>query len=69
MTADAQQVSRHYSSGNLMERLRAALAAEGIDPDHPTAEQLAPLAPFATRAQAVLLKLPGPVVLNVTVPV
>jgi ubiquinone/menaquinone biosynthesis C-methylase UbiE len=65
MTADAQQVSRHYSSGNLMERLRAALAAEGIDPDHPTVERLAPFDHFHGRGleatqQAADLVAPTP---------
>ena len=47
--AEAEQVSRHYSSGGLLERLRAALAAEGIDRDHPTVEQLAPFDHFHGR--------------------
>jgi SAM-dependent methyltransferase len=49
MMADAEQVSRHYSSGRLIERLRAALAAEGVDPDRPTVEQLAPFDHFHGR--------------------
>ena len=65
MTSDAQQVSRHYSSGNLMARLRAALAAEGIDPDRPTVEQLAPFDHFHGRGleatqQAADLVAPTP---------
>jgi ubiquinone/menaquinone biosynthesis C-methylase UbiE len=47
--ADEQRISGHYSSGALMERLRAALAAEGIDPDRPTVEQLAPFDHFHGR--------------------
>jgi len=47
--ADDQRISGHYSSGKLMERLRAALAAEGIDPDRPTVEQLAPFDHFHGR--------------------
>jgi SAM-dependent methyltransferase len=47
--ADEQRISGHYSSGKLMERLRAALAAEGIDPDRPTVEQLAPFDHFHGR--------------------
>jgi ubiquinone/menaquinone biosynthesis C-methylase UbiE len=46
---DENQVSHHYSSGRLMERLRAALAAEGVDLDHATAEQLAPFDHFHGR--------------------
>lgn len=33
-------IASHYSRGTLMERLRAALAAEDIDPDRPTIESL-----------------------------
>jgi ubiquinone/menaquinone biosynthesis C-methylase UbiE len=44
-----ERISGHYSSGKLMERLRALLAAEGIDPDHPTVEQLAPFDHFHGR--------------------
>src|SRR5215467_12934822 len=47
--SDEQRVSQHYSSGQLIERLRAALAAEGIDPEHPTVEQLAPFDHFHGR--------------------
>ena len=47
--SEAEQVSRHYSSGELLERLRAALAAEGVDPDRPTVEQLAPFDHFHGR--------------------
>ncbi len=47
--ADETQVSRHYSSGTLMERLHAVLAAEGIDPDRPTVAQLAPFDHFHGR--------------------
>src|SRR5437660_11232186 len=65
MTADAEQVSRHYSSGQLLERLRAALAAEGVDPDRPTVEQLAPFDHFHGRGleatqQAADLVAPTP---------
>jgi ubiquinone/menaquinone biosynthesis C-methylase UbiE len=46
---DEQRISSHYSSGSLMERLRAVLAAEGIDPDRPTVAQLAPFDHFHGR--------------------
>ncbi|HEV2956368.1 MAG TPA: methyltransferase domain-containing protein [Xanthobacteraceae bacterium] len=46
---DEQRISGHYSSGQIMERLRAALAAEGVDSDHPTVEQLAPFDHFHGR--------------------
>src|ERR1700739_1610247 len=60
-----ERISSHYSSGALMARLRAALAAEGIDPDHPTAEQLAPFDHFHGRGleatqQAADLVAPTP---------
>jgi ubiquinone/menaquinone biosynthesis C-methylase UbiE len=63
--SDTEQVSRHYSSGQLLERLRALLAAEGIDPDHPTVDQLAPFDHFHGRGleatqQAADLVAPTP---------
>jgi len=63
--SDADQVSRHYSSGRLLERLREALAAEGVDPDRPTVEQLAPFDHFHGRGleatqQAADLVAPTP---------
>jgi ubiquinone/menaquinone biosynthesis C-methylase UbiE len=47
MPTDA--VSAHYTSGSLLARLRAALAADGIDPDRPTIAQLAPFDHFHGR--------------------
>jgi ubiquinone/menaquinone biosynthesis C-methylase UbiE len=44
-----ERISSHYSSGKLMERLRALLAAEGIDPDRATVEELAPFDHFHGR--------------------
>src|SRR5215475_3427635 len=63
--SDEQRISRHYSSGQLLERLRAALAAEGIDPDRLTVEQLAPFDHFHGRGleatqQAADLVAPTP---------
>jgi len=43
------QVTGHYSSGELLERLNAALAADGADPAHPTLEALAPYDQFHGR--------------------
>lgn len=48
MTA-ASRISEHYSRGKLLERLRAVLREEGIDPDHPTVTQLAPFDHFHGR--------------------
>jgi len=44
-----REVSRHYSGGNLLSRLNAALAEDGIDPDHPSMEALAPYDQFHGR--------------------
>jgi ubiquinone/menaquinone biosynthesis C-methylase UbiE len=45
----SEDVVRHYSRGNLLERLRAALAADGVAPDHPTIATLAPYDHFHGR--------------------
>jgi len=42
-------ISAHYSRGSLLERLRAVLATEGINSDHPTIEALAPFDHFHGR--------------------
>ena len=42
-------VSKHYSRGNLRDRLNAALAEDGIDPSHPSIEALAPYDQFHGR--------------------
>ena len=42
-------VSRYYTRGDLLERLHAALLGDGIDPDHPTIETLAPFDQFHGR--------------------
>jgi len=42
-------ISRHYTRGDLLERLHAALLGDGIDPDHPTIEALAPFDQFHGR--------------------
>jgi ubiquinone/menaquinone biosynthesis C-methylase UbiE len=44
-----REVSRHYGGGNLLSRLRAALAEDGADPDHPSMEALAPYDHFHGR--------------------
>jgi SAM-dependent methyltransferase len=44
-----REVSRHYGGGNLLSRLNAALAEDGIDPDHPSMEALAPYDQFHGR--------------------
>lgn len=45
----ATDIAAHYGRGDLMGRLRAALLDDGIDPDHPTIEALAPYDHFHGR--------------------
>ena len=42
-------IAKHYSRGNLLERLRAAMSADDADPDHPTIATLAPYDHFHGR--------------------
>jgi ubiquinone/menaquinone biosynthesis C-methylase UbiE len=44
-------IASHYTRGDLLERLRAALRSDGIDPDKPTMEQLAPYDQFHGRGE------------------
>jgi len=48
LSADTE-ISGHYSRGSLLERLRAVLVTEGMNPDHPTIEGLAPFDHFHGR--------------------
>jgi SAM-dependent methyltransferase len=48
MSADSD-ISEHYSRGNLLERLNVALAEDGVDPDFPQIETLAPYDQFHGR--------------------
>jgi len=50
-------VSRHYSRGDLLSRLNAALVADGADPNHPTAEALAPYDHFHGRGLDATIEL------------
>jgi ubiquinone/menaquinone biosynthesis C-methylase UbiE len=43
------EVAKHYSRGNLLARLRAALEDDGADPDHPSMGDLAPYDQFHGR--------------------
>jgi ubiquinone/menaquinone biosynthesis C-methylase UbiE len=45
----ATDISAHYGRGDLLGRLRAALLADGVDPDRPTMEALAPYDHFHGR--------------------
>ena len=44
-----REVSTHYSRGVLLSRLNAALTEDGVDPDHPSIETLAPYDQFHGR--------------------
>jgi len=47
--ADPEEIVQHYSSGELWERLRAALLDDGVDPERPSVESLAPYDQFHGR--------------------
>ena len=47
--SDEASIAEHYSSGDLLQRLEAALASDGVDPAHPTLEALAPYDQFHGR--------------------
>lgn len=47
--ANEHEISSHYSQGVLLDRLNAALVADGVDPSKPTAEALAPYDQFHGR--------------------
>jgi ubiquinone/menaquinone biosynthesis C-methylase UbiE len=61
----ATEISAHYARGDLLGRLRTALLADGIDPDHPTIEALAPYDHFHGRGLEATEELAG--MLNVSV--
>ena len=49
MTAAPSEISRHYTSGELLARLEARLRDDGVDPARPTFEALAPYDHFHGR--------------------
>ena len=62
MSEDLERaVARHYAKPDIVERIFAGLKAAGIDPDHPTPEDLAPIDEFHIGGRAasehVLAKL------------
>ncbi len=63
--SNGNQVAQHYTSGDLLERLRKLMREDGVDPDHPSIEALAPYDHFhgrgleATKELAASLKV-GP---------
>jgi len=58
MTTD-HDVSRHYVKGDLLSRLNAALTQDGVDPDHPTVEALAPYDQFHGRGLEATAEVAG----------
>lgn len=58
MTAD-RAISAHYSSGTLLERLNAALAEDGVDPERPTIATLAPYDQFHGRGLEATQEIAG----------
>jgi ubiquinone/menaquinone biosynthesis C-methylase UbiE len=57
LVARMSDVSRHYTRGDLLSRLNAALAADGADPEHPTADALAPYDHFHGRGLEATIEL------------
>lgn len=53
----ADGITGHYTSGTLMDRLRAAVADDGHDPDNPTIEALAPYDQFHGRGMEATVEL------------
>jgi len=50
------EVLAHYSRGDLLARLRTALQEDGVDPDHPTPDALAPYDHFHGRGLEATLE-------------
>ncbi len=58
MSAD-HEVATHYSRGDLLARLNAALREDGVDPDRPSIETLAPYDQFHGRGLEATQELAG----------
>src|SRR4051812_5577291 len=56
---DPTEISSHYGRGGLLARLNAALAADGIDPNRPTIEALAPYDQFHGRGLEATIEAAG----------
>lgn len=56
MTAD-REIAAHYTRGNLLDRLKAALKEDGADPDRPTFETLAPYDQFHGRGLEATMEM------------
>jgi ubiquinone/menaquinone biosynthesis C-methylase UbiE len=52
-----REVTTHYVKGDLLARLKAALAEDGVDPEHPTLEALAPYDQFHGRGQEATVEV------------
>jgi len=52
-----REVTTHYSRGDLLSRLNAALRDDGVDPDHPSMEALAPYDQFHSRGLEATLEI------------
>lgn len=50
-------ITKHYSRGDLLSRLNAALVADGVDPGRPTMETLAPYDQFHSRGLEATIEL------------
>ena len=46
---EQDDVAAHYTGGNLLDRLNAALRDDGVDPERPSMEALAPYDQFHGR--------------------
>src|SRR5262245_36470061 len=55
----ARDVSSHYSRSDLLSRLNAALREDGVDPDHPSMEALAPYDQFHGRGLEATVEVAG----------
>jgi ubiquinone/menaquinone biosynthesis C-methylase UbiE len=53
------ELSMHYTSGDLLARLNAALREDGVDPDRPTSEELAPYDQFHGRGLEATQEVAG----------
>jgi ubiquinone/menaquinone biosynthesis C-methylase UbiE len=54
---NAFDVTSHYTRGNLLERIDAALASDGVDPFHPTTDALAPYDQFHGRGMEATIEI------------
>ena len=54
-----EKIADHYTSGELQERLNAALRDDGVDPDRPTIETLAPYDQFHGRGMEATEEIAG----------